>query len=209
MASRDDDTTETEDRETILARRTRFVAAAIAGLTTSTLATACPCLKVAAPDPGISSDSEVTPSPRPGSDGRWATTRFFDHSDLRYDMHVTIVTFEPGGVIPFAETHVMEHGLYVLEGKAVYRLNRDWEAGFTISGHTHHREALEGAQFVVSAIEVGPREELWKKDYELTIKHGLRQPYGENGGPGGFAHAADPGARADPTDGVRRAGVAL
>ena len=47
-------------------------------------------------------------------------------------MHVTIVTFEPGGVIPFAETHVMEHGLYVLEGKAVYRLNQDWvevEAG--------------------------------------------------------------------------------
>ena len=42
------------------------------------------------------------------------------------------VTFEPGAVIPFAETHVMEHGLYVLEGKAVYRLNQDWvevEAG--------------------------------------------------------------------------------
>ena len=42
------------------------------------------------------------------------------------------MTFEPGGVIPFAETHVMEHGLYVLEGKAVYRLNQDWvevEAG--------------------------------------------------------------------------------
>ena len=29
-------------------------------------------------------------------------------------------------MIPFAETHVMEHGLYVLEGKAVYRLNQDW-----------------------------------------------------------------------------------
>ena len=28
--------------------------------------------------------------------------------------------------IPFAETHVMEHGLYVLQGKAVYRLNEDW-----------------------------------------------------------------------------------
>ena len=43
-----------------------------------------------------------------------------------------IVTLQPGAVIPFEETHVMEHGLYVLEGKAVYRLNRDWvevEAG--------------------------------------------------------------------------------
>jgi (S)-ureidoglycine aminohydrolase len=47
-------------------------------------------------------------------------------------MHDNIVTLEPGAVIPFTETHVMEHGLYVLEGKAVYRLNRDWvevEAG--------------------------------------------------------------------------------
>ena len=39
---------------------------------------------------------------------------------------MALVTFEPGAVIPFAETHVMEHGLYVLEGKAVYRLNEDW-----------------------------------------------------------------------------------
>ncbi len=67
-----------------------------------------------------------------GTDGVWGTTRFVEPDDLRHDMHVNIVTFEPGGVIPFAETHVMEHGLYVLEGKAVYRLNDDWvevEAG--------------------------------------------------------------------------------
>ena len=60
------------------------------------------------------------------------TTRFVDPEDVRHDMHVNIVTFQPGAVIPFAETHVMEHGLYVLEGKAVYRLNQDWvevEAG--------------------------------------------------------------------------------
>jgi (S)-ureidoglycine aminohydrolase len=67
-----------------------------------------------------------------GTEGRWATTRFVDMADMRHDMHVNIVTFQPGGVIPFAETHVMEHGLYVLEGKAVYRLNQNWvevEAG--------------------------------------------------------------------------------
>ena len=45
---------------------------------------------------------------------------------MRHDMHITIVTLTPGGSIPFAETHVMEHGLFVIEGKAVYRLNRDW-----------------------------------------------------------------------------------
>lgn len=85
-----------------------------------------------APVPFVASDNDVTPAPMPGTEGRWATTRFVDPSDLRHDMHVTVVTFQPGGVIPFPETHVMEHGLYVLEGKAVYRLNQDWvevEAG--------------------------------------------------------------------------------
>lgn len=84
------------------------------------------------PTPFVTSDTEVAPIPMPDTDGAWATTRFVDPSDLRHDMHVNIVTFQPGGVIPFAETHVMEHGLYVLEGKAVYRLNQDWvevEAG--------------------------------------------------------------------------------
>ena len=87
---------------------------------------------IEAPESFVTSDSAVTPSPMPGTDGKWATSRFVDPADLRHDMHVTIVTFEPGAVIPFAETHVMEHGLYVLEGKAVYRLNQDWvevEAG--------------------------------------------------------------------------------
>jgi (S)-ureidoglycine aminohydrolase len=68
----------------------------------------------------------------PDTGKTWGTTRFVDPADLRHDMHVNIVTLERGAVIPFEETHVMEHGLYVLEGKAVYRLNRDWvevEAG--------------------------------------------------------------------------------
>ena len=84
------------------------------------------------PDVVITSDKDVEPTPMPDTDGAWATTRFVDSDDLRHDMHVNVVTFEPGAVIPFAETHVMEHGLYVLEGKAVYRLNQDWvevEAG--------------------------------------------------------------------------------
>ena len=62
----------------------------------------------------------------------WTTTRFVEPEDLRHDMHINIVTFQPGGAITFPETHVMEHGLYVLEGKAVYLLNEDWvevEAG--------------------------------------------------------------------------------
>jgi (S)-ureidoglycine aminohydrolase len=84
------------------------------------------------PEAFVTSEKDIQPIAMPDTEGRWATTRFVDPTDIRHDMHVTIVTFEPGGVIPFAETHVMEHGLYVLEGKAVYRLNQVWvevEAG--------------------------------------------------------------------------------
>ena len=70
------------------------------------------------------------------------------------------------------------------------RLNREWEAQFVISAHTHHQEALADSHFVVNAIEVGARENLWQQDFEIPIKYGVRQPYAENGGPGGFAHAA-------------------
>ncbi|HEX5089199.1 MAG TPA: bifunctional allantoicase/(S)-ureidoglycine aminohydrolase [Nocardioides sp.] len=80
----------------------------------------------------VTREQDVTPVEMPGTDGAWTTTRFVDISDLRHDMHVNIVNFQPGGAIPFPETHVMEHGLYVLEGKAVYLLNEDWvevEAG--------------------------------------------------------------------------------
>jgi (S)-ureidoglycine aminohydrolase len=84
------------------------------------------------PNHYVISDTEIVPSPMPGTDGKWATTRFMDPSDMSHDMHVTVVTFQPGTLIPFAETHVMEHGLYILEGKAVFHLNQDWvevEAG--------------------------------------------------------------------------------
>lgn len=87
---------------------------------------------LAHPEVIITNEQDVAPSVMPDTDGKWATTRFVEPTDLRHDMHVTIVTLEPGAVIPFLETHVMEHGLYVLEGKAAYRLNTDWvevEAG--------------------------------------------------------------------------------
>ena len=70
------------------------------------------------------------------------------------------------------------------------RLNNGWKSRMTITSHTNHADALEGASFVVSAIEVPPREALWRQDFEIPLRHGVRQPYAENGGPGGFAHAA-------------------
>ncbi|OAN69556.1 (S)-ureidoglycine aminohydrolase [Rhodobacteraceae bacterium EhC02] len=73
----------------------------------------------------VTSDQGTPVNWMPGTD-KWGTTRFVEPSDLRHDMHMNIVTFKPGGLIPFAETHVMEHGLYVLQGTARYLLNTDW-----------------------------------------------------------------------------------
>ncbi|AXH97757.1 bifunctional allantoicase/(S)-ureidoglycine aminohydrolase [Ornithinimicrobium avium] len=87
---------------------------------------------VEAPEAFVTREADVEAVEMPGTDGAWRTQRFVDPTDVRHDMHVNIVTFQPGGAITFPETHVMEHGLYVLEGKAVYLLNEDWvevEAG--------------------------------------------------------------------------------
>lgn len=84
------------------------------------------------PDVVVLQESDVEAYVMPDSNDGWTTKRFVDKTDLRHDMHITVVSFEPGAVIPFMETHVMEHGLYVLEGKGVYKLNQDWvevEAG--------------------------------------------------------------------------------
>ena len=69
-------------------------------------------------------------------------------------------------------------------------LNSEWDCHRQISSHSKHSDALKGANFVINSTEVTPREQLWEADCKITDKYGLRQPYGENGGPGGFAHAA-------------------
>lgn len=78
------------------------------------------------PEALVTHETDVAAVEMPDTDGVWATQRFLDPFDLRHDCHVNIVNFQPGGRIPFAETHVMEHGLYVLEGTAEYLLNTDW-----------------------------------------------------------------------------------
>ena len=43
-----------------------------------------------------------------------------------FDMAVNIFTYQPGATLPFVETHVMEHGLLMLGGQGIYRLDADW-----------------------------------------------------------------------------------
>ena len=47
-------------------------------------------------------------------------------NDLAYDLAMNIFTFDSGHSLPVTETHVMEHGLYVLQGRGVYFLGDRW-----------------------------------------------------------------------------------
>jgi alpha-galactosidase len=69
-------------------------------------------------------------------------------------------------------------------------MNREWGSGMRINATTQRRKALPDADFVVVSVQVGPREEVWEKDWRIPLKHGIRQPYAENSGPGAFAHTA-------------------
>jgi (S)-ureidoglycine aminohydrolase len=43
-----------------------------------------------------------------------------------FDLAVNIFTYQPGAALPFVETHIMEHGLLMLAGQGIYRLENDW-----------------------------------------------------------------------------------
>ena len=46
--------------------------------------------------------------------------------ETAFDIAMNIFTFEVGHSLPITETHVMEHGLYVLQGKGTYFLDDAW-----------------------------------------------------------------------------------
>jgi alpha-galactosidase len=60
---------------------------------------------------------------------------------------------------------------------------------FRIAAVVDRREVLEKADFVVISLEVGDRFAPRDTDWKLPLQFGIRQAYGENGGPGGFFHA--------------------
>jgi len=60
---------------------------------------------------------------------------------------------------------------------------------FTLEATTERKEALKGANFIINAIEVGPRFDWWEIDKKIPRKYGSPQVFGENGGPGGMFHS--------------------
>lgn len=68
--------------------------------------------------------------------------------------------------------------------KAVANLLNDMSgAGLAIEATTDWRAALDGAGFVVHSTAID-RNRLWRLDFEVPRKYGIRHTLGENGGPG-------------------------
>ncbi len=64
-------------------------------------------------------------------------------------------------------------------------LNAKSGAGLIVEQTTDRLAAFDGAGFVVNAAAI-ERNRLWKLDFEVPRKYGIRHTLGENGGPGGL-----------------------
>lgn len=72
----------------------------------------------------IGQASEVAGQPFLGDPDARLQVLLPDHPG--FDLGVNIFTYQPGASLPFVETHIMEHGLLMLAGQGIYRLDADW-----------------------------------------------------------------------------------
>ena len=77
------------------------------------------------PEAIVSHRSQVPRTNHLGMEGR-AWQHLLPVGDMRFDMEMNILIFSPGVCFPAVETHIMEHGLYMLEGQGIYLLDTDW-----------------------------------------------------------------------------------
>jgi (S)-ureidoglycine aminohydrolase len=83
-----------------------------------------PKIGVAAPQGVIGHASDIEGKPFMGDPD--ARLQVLLPESAEFDMAVNIFNYQPGATLPFAETHIMEHGLLMLDGMGIYRLNESW-----------------------------------------------------------------------------------
>ena len=72
----------------------------------------------------VAHEREVKGQPFLGNDDARLQVLLPDQPE--FDLAVNIFTYQPGATLPFVETHIMEHGLLMLKGHGVYRLDEDY-----------------------------------------------------------------------------------
>ena len=77
---------------------------------------------ISPPDAIISREQAVPALP----EDTYLEQHLIPYEDPAFDMGVNLLNFEPGVYFSFVESHVMEHGLYMLAGRGIYWLNGDY-----------------------------------------------------------------------------------
>lgn len=80
---------------------------------------------LAAPEAILSHRDAVPVTNHTGLEGR-GFQFLLPSGDLRFDFEMNLMWFRDGAHFPAVETHVMEHGLYMLQGQGLYFLSGDW-----------------------------------------------------------------------------------
>ncbi|MBW6417584.1 (S)-ureidoglycine aminohydrolase [Celeribacter sp. PS-C1] len=76
------------------------------------------------PAPVLGSVAEVEGTPLRGDD--WLMVQKLLPTDAGFDGEFNVMNFHPGSSLAYVETHFMEHGLLMLDGGGVYRLDDQW-----------------------------------------------------------------------------------
>ena len=79
---------------------------------------------VPAPTPLTGHERDVKGQPFLGNEDARLQVLLPDQPE--FDMAVNIFTYQPGATLPCVETHIMEHGLLMLKGQGIYRLDADY-----------------------------------------------------------------------------------
>jgi (S)-ureidoglycine aminohydrolase len=81
-------------------------------------------LESSAPAAFIGDEGKIEPKALLGDEALGVRALIPD--DAAFDFAVNTLTFQPGASLPMVESHIMEHGLLMLEGEGIYRLNEHW-----------------------------------------------------------------------------------
>lgn len=79
---------------------------------------------VLAPAAIVANESSVAGQPVMGDPDLMVRSLLPDAPE--FDFAVNTMTYQPGAALGMVEIHVMEHGLLMLEGGGIYRLNDEW-----------------------------------------------------------------------------------
>lgn len=83
-----------------------------------------PLAGTASPEAIIGDAAKIPGKPFLGNEDALLQVLLPDHP--AFDLAMNIFTYQPGATLPFVETHIMEHGLMMLAGQGIYRLEDSW-----------------------------------------------------------------------------------